>query len=160
TREQIAGALLDGFAAHHVPGVYGFVNSSRVINNSEQPILQMWLNAGQPLGNHTAHHYDMRTVGVDAFIQDIDDGEPLLRELMGDAQESVFKMFRFPFSVEGTNLTTKAQIRAHLAANNYRIAPLTIDVFDWAYHTPFVMCVELNDPARTEALRVFYLENA
>jgi peptidoglycan/xylan/chitin deacetylase (PgdA/CDA1 family) len=160
TRTQIAQTLLNGFAAHQVPGVYGFVNSRRVINNNEQNILNLWLNAGYPLGNHTATHPDMRTVGVTAFTQDLDEGELLLAQLMGTAQSRVYKTFRFPFSLEGTNLGTKEQIRTHLAVNDYRITPLTIDIFDWAFHDAYSRCVAQNNQAALTQLRELWIATA
>lgn len=159
-RPLIAQTLINAFVAHQVPGVYGFVNSRRVINNNDQQILQSWLNAGYPLGNHTARHLDMSVVGVPAFLQDIDETEQLLESMMGPSQARAYKIFRFPFSQEGTNLGTKAQLRAHLAARDYRLAHLTIDIFDWAFNDAFARCIAQNNQAALTALRDQYINTA
>lgn len=159
SRTQIAEALIAGFTAHSVP-VYGFVNSRPTINNGEQNILQLWLNAGYPLGNHTAGHGDMNVIGVPAFIQSIDEGELLLEQMMGISQARLYRTFRFPFSLEGTNLGTKDQIRNHMAANGYRNAPLTIDIFDWAFNEAYSRCVAQNNQAALAQLRDQWITTA
>ena len=65
--------LLETLAAHHVPEVYGFINGAQL---EQQPdgrrVLELWRDAGFPLGNHTWAHEDIGEVGVAAAIRDID----------------------------------------------------------------------------------------
>jgi peptidoglycan-N-acetylglucosamine deacetylase len=84
-------ALLDALGRHRVPRVYGFVNAGRA-RPEDRSALEAWVAAGYPLGNHTAHHPDIRTVGLDAYLADVDAGEPLLSELLGPGQEGVWKV--------------------------------------------------------------------
>src|SRR6185312_15871488 len=54
TRLEIARRILDAFARHHVPAVYGFVNGKLVDAEPESvAVLRAWLQAGYPLGNHS-----------------------------------------------------------------------------------------------------------
>ena len=83
-------ALLDALRRQQVPRVYGFVNSRRA-QPGDRAALEAWVAAGYPLGNHTAHHPDIGKIGLDAYLADVDAGEPLLSELLGPGQERVWK---------------------------------------------------------------------
>jgi len=56
-------ALLEALARHHVPRIYGFVNSGRA-QPGDRAALEAWVAAGFPLGNHTAHHPSIGAVGM------------------------------------------------------------------------------------------------
>ena len=85
-------ALLEALSRHGVPRVYGFVNAGRV-QPGDRAALEAWVAAGYPLGNHTARHPDIGKVGIEAYLADVDAGEPLLAELLGPGQERVWKVF-------------------------------------------------------------------
>ena len=84
-------ALLAVLGRHQVPRVYGFVNSGRA-QPGDRAALEAWVAAGYPLGNHTAHHPTIDKVGLQAYLADVDAGEPLLAELLGPGQEQVWKV--------------------------------------------------------------------
>lgn len=158
SKRQILDAMLAAFERHQVPAVYGFVNSMRARN--DRPLLELWRNAGHPLGNHTARHTDIRQVPVTEFIADIQAGEPLVLSVMGKEREHEAKMFRYTFSQEGVDLATRDEIRRYLKDQGYRIAPLSIDFFDWAYNSPFDRCLENGMADQIPILRQRYLDAA
>jgi peptidoglycan/xylan/chitin deacetylase (PgdA/CDA1 family) len=158
SKSQIADAMLAAFARHNVPAVYGFVNSQRARN--DRPLLERWRDAGHPLGNHTARHTDIRQVPLAEFIADIQAGEPLVADIMGKGRELESKMFRYTFSQEGVDLATRNEVRDFLKAHDYRVAPLTIDFYDWAYNTPFDRCLENGMDEQIPILRQRYLDAA
>ena len=116
--------------------------------------------AGYPLGNHTAHHPDIRTVGLDAYLADVDAGEPLLSELLGPGQEGVWKVFRYPYLRQGTDVPSRLALRKALLERHYRIAEVTIDFDDWAYNPAYVRCLRRGDTASIEALASMLLDAA
>jgi peptidoglycan/xylan/chitin deacetylase (PgdA/CDA1 family) len=152
-------ALLDALGRHRVPQVYGFVNSGRA-RPEDRAALEAWVAAGYPLGNHTAHHPELKTVGRDAYLADVDAGEPLLAELLGQGKERVWKVFRYPYLAQGTDVASRLALRQALVERHYRIAEVTIDFDDWAYNPTYVRCLRRGDTASTEALESMLLDAA
>lgn len=151
--------LLDTLAAHHVPQVYGFINGAQLEKQADgRRVLELWRDAGFPLGNHTWAHEDIGKVGVAAAIRDIDRNDQLLAELMGDSPEARNRrrVFRYPFLHQGRDLATLDGVRAHLREHGYRLAEVTIDFGDWAYNGAFVRCSAAHAEPAIEALRWNY----
>jgi peptidoglycan/xylan/chitin deacetylase (PgdA/CDA1 family) len=153
-RLAIHRAFLDAFAKHNVRGAYGFINAHKLADHAEdRAALEAWVAAGQPLGNHTFTHPDLAKIGVDAYVADIDANEALLKDAMGASRERDWKVFRYPFLVEGTDRASYDRIRAHLGSHSYRVAEVTIDFYDWAYNNPYARCLEKHDERSIEALK-------
>ncbi len=152
-------ALLDALGRHGVPQVYGFVNSGRA-RPEDRDALEAWVAAGYPLGNHTAHHPELKAVGLEAYLADVDAGEPLLAELLGPGKERVWKVFRYPYLAQGTDVPSRLALRQALFERHYRIAEVTIDFDDWAYNPPYVRCLRRGDTASVEALESMLLDAA
>ncbi|HZJ54251.1 MAG TPA: polysaccharide deacetylase family protein [Myxococcaceae bacterium] len=152
-------ALLAALGRHRVPRVYGFVNSGRA-QPGDRAALEAWVAAGYPLGNHTAHHPAIGKVGLEAYLADVDAGEPLLAELLGPGQEWAWKVFRYPYLWQGTDVPSRLALRKALADRGYRIAEVTIDFDDWAYNPPYVRCLERGDQASVAALESMLLDAA
>ncbi|HSP19621.1 MAG TPA: polysaccharide deacetylase family protein [Myxococcaceae bacterium] len=152
-------ALLESLAAHHLPKVYGFVNSGRA-EPGDRAALEAWVAAGHPLGNHTAHHPSIGQVGMAGYLADVDAGEPLLAELLGPGQERVWKLFRYPYLWQGTDVPSRLALRRALVERGYRIAEVTIDFDDWAYNAPYVRCLGRGDSQAVAALEEMFLDAA
>jgi peptidoglycan-N-acetylglucosamine deacetylase len=152
-------ALLATLNGHHVPRVYGFVNSGRA-QPGDRAALKAWVAAGYPLGNHTAHHPQIGRVGLEAYLADVDAGEPLLVELLGPGQEKVWKVFRYPYLWQGTDVPSRLALRKALVERGYRIAEVTIDFDDWAYNPPYVRCLQRGDTASIAAMESMFLDSA
>ena len=158
-RLALTRALLEVLGQHHVPRVYGFVNAGRA-QPGDRAGLEAWVAAGHALGNHTAHHPDIRKVGLEGYLADVDAGEPLLAELLGPGQERVWKVFRYPYLWQGTDVPSRLALRQALVERHYRIAEVTIDFDDWAYNPPYVRCLERGDGASIAALESMLLDAA
>jgi peptidoglycan/xylan/chitin deacetylase (PgdA/CDA1 family) len=154
---EIAKTLLDAFARHRIRQVYGFVNGKKLQDHPEdRAVLEAWLAAGHPLGNHTWAHGDIAKIPLDEYLAGIDRNEPLLSEL----QPSGRKVFRYPFLREGVTVETRRAVRAHLATRGYRIAEVTIDPFDWAYNPAYIRCTDISRADDAAALRASLLSEA
>lgn len=141
--EAVIKAFLAAFAKESVPSVYGFVNGKRTDEAAARlPLLQAWRDAGHPLGNHTHSH--SRLNEVEDFLSDIDRGEEVLRRIYGSADERTWKVFRFPNLNEGRG-EKRTQIRNHLDQHGYRVAPVSVDFFDFAYADAYTRCQERKD---------------
>ena len=157
----MARALLETLRRHGVPQAYGFLNGAKLQAHPEdRAVLEAWVAAGQPLGNHTWAHGDLSRLPAAEFNASIDANEPLLRALQPQAPERTWRWFRYPFLHEGLELPVRDAVRAHLARRGYRIAQVTIDPYDWAYNVPYARCLLAGDTLRQEALRKAFLAEA
>lgn len=153
--------MLDAFQRHGVQEVYGFVNAAKLDPDPTlRAVLDAWIAAGHPLGNHQDRHDDLHRVPAQDFIAGIQRNEPLLRTLAGAEPEQSWRVFRYPFLHEGLTLEARDAVRAHLATSGYRIAPVTIDPYDWAYNDAYGRCLEKGDSAATDAVRQQFLSEA
>lgn len=156
SREQIAERMLGAFRAHHLPPVYGFVNGARVEGLPEgEDILRRWLDAGNPLGNHTWSHASLNEMSVEAWLSDTARNEPLLERL---DRGGTWKVFRYPFLFEGDESAKKTAARASLRERGYTIAEVTIDADDWAYNRAYVRCLAAGEVTAVQELRRGYVE--
>ena len=155
TREQVASDYLAALKAHNVPEVYGFVNAFHLLDDTSiYDVLQMWRDAGYPLGNHGYSHMNINEGGLVAFEGDIEGNEDLLNDLMAGQN---WHYLRFPFLAAGTDPEVHAGIMTYLKAHGYRIADVSISFNDWAYTDTYARCVAANDQATIEAMKVQYM---
>lgn len=152
--------ILSVLAAHRLPSVYGFVNGAGIESHPDgRQVLELWRDAGHPLGNHTWGHEDVSDVGVEAFVQSIDRNDRLLAELVGDSEGSrrARRVFRYPFLHQGRDRATLDAVRAYLEQQHYRRAEVSVDFGDWAYNAPFVRCSAAQATRAVQVLRWNYV---
>ena len=158
TRVNIAKSIVQALKNAHAPAVYGFVNAKRPEAAPEdKQVLQLWRDAGLPLGNHSFSHMDLHTNSLTAFEQDVLADEPILRELMGDQD---WHWFRFPYLREGDTPEKHRGVMSFLKEHGYRVAEVTLSFGDYAYNDPYARCVAKNDTQAIEWLKESYLSQA
>ena len=140
-----------------VPGV-GFVNENKLevegkVDPQRMAMLRDWLTAGYELGNHTYAHVDVNAVGLQAYKQDILDGERQLRPLLAE-RGTAPRWFRHPYLRAGRTAEDKAEVAAFLAQHGYRIAPVTVDNGEWVWAFAYanVMNAQPDTPERAALL--------
>lgn len=160
SRTAIHQRMLEAFAKHRVPAVTGFVNAKGASEHPEdREALRAWVAAGHLLANHTYSHVDASTVALEPWLADLEANEALLRSLMGEPAAR-WKLLRFPYLREGKDLAGRATLRAEIARRGYRLAPVTIDFYDWAYQPAYARCLAKKDEKAMAALREDYLDQA
>ena len=127
--------LLDTLRDQGVP-VVGFVNEKKLYKPGEVDeriqALQMWLDHGFELGNHTFSHTSLNQAGLKAWEDDVIQGETVTRMLMAQHKMKL-RYFRHPFLDTGRDLLTRREAEAFLVERGYRIAPITLDAWDWMF---------------------------
>ena len=143
--------LLKPFHDEKIP-LTGFVNSGRtsVSPIEMRKLLDLWLDAGADLGNHTSTHPSLNTTPVDQYEADILKGEAILREAV-EAHKKKLEFFRYPFLQVGPTAETKRAVADFLAAHGYRNAPVTFDDSDYMFARAYT------DPAQHEPVKREYL---
>jgi peptidoglycan-N-acetylglucosamine deacetylase len=116
--------------------VVGFVNEKKLYKPGEVDerikALQMWLDYGFELGNHTFSHASLNQVGSKAWEDDVIQGESVTRMLLAQRKMKL-RYFRHPYLDTGRDLATRRQAEAFLVERGYRIAPITLDGWDWMF---------------------------
>ena len=126
--------LLEPFRVQRIP-VMGFFNEGREVGfgaNGLRQILDLWLDAGADLGNHSYSHPNINTVPLEQYTVDIIRGEPLLRAALA-ARGKKLVYYRHPFLHTGTTPEVKKRMQAFLDQHGYRVAPVTFDDSDYEY---------------------------
>ena len=151
--------LLTTLRDQKVP-VVGFVNEKKVYKLGEVDerikALQMWLDYGFELGNHTYSHASLNRVGLKAWEDDIIQGEPVLQLLLPQHKMKL-RYFRHPYLDAGLDLLTRREAEAFLGARGYRIAPVTLDAWDWMYAPVYDDALKRGDTALQQELVKSYL---
>ena len=158
TRVEIIHDLVAALQASGLPPVYGFVNGVRVEEHAaDETVLDVWRQAGYPLGNHTWSHMNLNEHTAAEWEADLLRNEPLLQKHM-DGEN--WHWLRYPYLAEGNTPEKTAEVRTFLAGHGYRIAGVTMSFADYLFNEPYVRCVVKKDDAAVAALEAGYLKAA
>ncbi|HXM93890.1 MAG TPA: polysaccharide deacetylase family protein [Candidatus Dormibacteraeota bacterium] len=132
---EMTAKLLGTLRYQKVPAV-GFVNERKLYKFGEVDdrirTLNTWLDYGFELGNHTFAHASLNKVGLNEWKEEVIRGEPVTKLLL--AQHNMkLRYLRHPFLDTGRDLQTRREAEAFLVTRGYRIAPVTMDAWDWMY---------------------------
>jgi len=135
TITDMTSHLLAQLRDQKVPAV-GFVNERKLYRAGEiderVKALAMWLDSGLELGNHTFNHTSLNRAGLKAFEDDVIQGETVSRLLLAQHRMQL-RFFRHPYLDVGRDLETRREAEAFLSTRGYRVAPVTVDPWDWMY---------------------------
>jgi len=134
TVRELTQRLLTPFREQRIP-VIGFVNEGRPVDfgpDGLREVLDVWLDAGADLGNHSYSHLNINHVPLADFTADITRGEPLVRAALA-ARGRPLKYFRHPFLFTGPTPEIKAELQRFLDGRGYTVAPVTIDDDDYEF---------------------------
>jgi peptidoglycan/xylan/chitin deacetylase (PgdA/CDA1 family) len=128
--------LTDTLREQKIP-VVAFVNERKLYYkwdevNERIAALNMWLDAGFELGNHTYAHTSLNGGGLKAFEDGVIQGENVTRLLMTQHHQTL-RYFRHPYLDTGRDLKTRRDAEQFLVERGYHIAPVTMDAWDWMF---------------------------
>lgn len=126
--------LLRPFREQRIP-VTGFVNEGRVVDFGPvglREVLELWLDAGAELGNHSRSHLNVNNVPLAEFTADITRGEPVVSAAL-EARGRKLRYFRHPFLFTGPTPEVKAGLQSFLDEEGYVVAPVTLDNADYMF---------------------------
>jgi peptidoglycan-N-acetylglucosamine deacetylase len=116
--------------------VVGFVNEKKLYKPGEVDerikALQMWLDYGFELGNHTFSHMSLNQSELKNWEDDVIQGESVTRILLAQHKMKL-RYFRHPYLDTGRDLETRRKAEEFLIQRGYRIATITLDAWDWAF---------------------------
>ena len=151
--------LLATLRDQKVPAV-GFVNEYKLYKQGEVDdrikALNLWLDNGFELGNHTFSHFSLNRVTLPAWEDDVIRGEVVTRILLA-RHNMKMRYLRHPYLDTGRNLQTRREAEAFLVNRGYRIAPVTMDAWDWMYAGVYEDARKRGDAALQQQLVSSYL---
>ena len=114
--------------------VIGFVNAGRNVTDPAElrDVLNLWLDAGAELGNHSYSHLDLNAVPLDEYTADIIKGEPAIREAL-ESRHKKLEFYRHPYLHTGETADVKERLQTFLNQHDYRVAPVTLDNSDYEF---------------------------
>jgi peptidoglycan/xylan/chitin deacetylase (PgdA/CDA1 family) len=151
--------LLSTLRDQKIP-VVGFVNEKKLYKTGEVDerikALQTWLDYGFELGNHTFSHASLNQVGLKAWEDEVIQGESVTRMLLAQRKMKL-RYFRHPYLDTGRDLQTRREAEAFLVGRGYRIAPITLDGWDWMFAGLYEDAKKRNDTALQQQIVKDYL---
>ena len=140
--------------------VVGFVNEKKLYKLGEVDerikALQMWLDYGFELGNHTFSHMSLNQRELKDWEDDVVQGESVTRMLLTQRKMKL-RYFRHPYLDTGRDLETRRKAEEFLMQRGYRIAPITLDGWDWAFAGIYEDAKKRNDTALQQQIVKDYL---
>ena len=158
--QRITSALVNAITRHRVPAI-GFVNEDKLeqggkLDPRRVELLRQWARAGLELGNHTYSHLDLHRVSAEAYRSDILRGEAVTRPLLAEFKRTP-RFFRHPFLHTGRDTATRQAIESFLDDRGYRVAPVTMDNYDYIFARAYDRAIAAKDTSLQRRIRQEYL---
>jgi peptidoglycan/xylan/chitin deacetylase (PgdA/CDA1 family) len=156
---EMTSKLLATLREQNIPAI-GFVNERKLYSDGEvdarTKALSLWLENGFELGNHTFGHTSLNNVSLQSWEDDVVRGETVTRVLQSKHNMKM-RYFRHPYLDTGRDLQTRRNAEAFLVQRGYRIAPVTMDAWDWMYAGVYEDARKRSDSALEQQLVSSYL---
>ncbi|WP_428156661.1 polysaccharide deacetylase family protein [Brevundimonas sp.] len=137
-----------------------FVNAGKVCEAERATtlprVLNVWLDGGLDLGNHTFSHIDIHRTTAENYLADVDAGAPIVRDVL-EARGKSLRWFRPPYLFTGETQEKHDAIAAGLAQRGYTVAPVTIDNNDWMFADVYRKAETLGDTALMQRIGLAYV---
>jgi peptidoglycan/xylan/chitin deacetylase (PgdA/CDA1 family) len=161
TDEEVTRGLLAAIRRHAVPAI-GFVNEAKLqregrVEERRVALLKQWLDAGLELGNHTRSHLDLHHTSLADYQADLLRGEAITRPL-ADAAGRRYRYFRHPYLHTGRSQDVRDGLDVFLQQHGYRIAPVSIDNYDYIFAAAFDRAEARRDAEAVKTIVSTYLD--
>jgi len=156
---EMTTKLLGTLKDQKVPAV-GFVNEQKLYKPGEVDdrikALNLWLDNGFELGNHTYAHTSLNRVPLRVWEEEVIRGETVTSLLLAQHKMKM-RYLRHPYLDAGRDLQTRREAEAFLSSRGYQIAPVTMDAWDWMYAGVYHEARKRGDAALQKQLVESYL---
>jgi peptidoglycan/xylan/chitin deacetylase (PgdA/CDA1 family) len=161
TAERVTRDLIAALRRQKAAAI-GFVNERKLqpdgkLDPRRVALLQQWLDAGLELGNHTFSHPDLHRTPLDEFQRDVLAGERVTRKLVSAAGKEL-RFFRHPFLHTGQSIDVKHSLEAFLQRHGYRVAPVTVDNYDYMFAAAYDRAGTRGDIGEQQKIVSTYLD--
>jgi peptidoglycan/xylan/chitin deacetylase (PgdA/CDA1 family) len=157
--QQMTDKLTAVIQARHIP-VVGLVNERQLYVPGEMDarvaLLNMWLERGAELGNHTFSHPSLNKIPLEDFEDDLIRGENVTRMLLA-RRGMKLRYFRYPFLHTGPTLEVKRDFEEFLGRHHYTNAPVTLENSDWLFSALYTKAKLGSDKEMAARISAAYL---
>ena len=159
--QEMTKKLTGKLQANHIPAI-GFVNEHKLYVkigevDARIALLQMWLDRGLDLGNHTFSHFSLQTTPLADDETDLIRGETVTAKLLAARGEKL-TYFRYPYLQTGPTAEIKKGFQQFLSDHHYINAPITIDADDWMFAAVYTKAKLRGDKKTMQRIVDAYLE--
>ncbi|NLU37349.1 MAG: polysaccharide deacetylase family protein [Bacteroidales bacterium] len=159
-KSEITTKLTETFEKYKVPAI-GFVVTGKLydgesVDSTNLKLIEMWLDRGFDLGNHTYSHFDYNSVSDTAYFNDIIKSQTVLKSLL-QKHNKVLKYFRHPYLHSGYDSIRSKSLNDFLSKNNYIAAPVTIDNDDYIFAEAYAIADKENNSSLKREIGVEYI---
>jgi peptidoglycan/xylan/chitin deacetylase (PgdA/CDA1 family) len=159
-KREITIKLTETFEKYKIPAI-GFVVIGKLYNGesvdlSNLKVIEMWLEHGCDLGNHTYSHFDYNSVNDTTYFNDIIKSQTLLKSLMQKHNKEL-KYFRHPYLHSGYDSIRSKSLNDFLSKNNYIVAPVTIDNDDYIFAEAYAIANKDNNTSLMKEIGKEYI---
>jgi len=158
--QKINRAIPAILKSHHAWAI-GFVNERKLQVQNERDaradLLEMWLDAGLTLGNHTFSHADFQITPLQKYEDETIEGQVVTSALL-KAIGQTEKYFRHPYLNTGPTVEAKTAFEAFLKERGYTIAPVTVEDADYVFNDVLGYAGEKKDKKMAARAKKEYLE--
>lgn len=149
-QKDLMDKLASTLQRNHIPAL-GFVIGSKLVKNQEidpfqTRLLDIWLNHGLELGNHSFSHPDYNYVSCETYTNDILKAGDVLKPFLTSRGRKL-RYFRHPFLHVGSSKAKADSLSAFLSARGYTVAPVTIDNEDYLFALAYKRAADKQDTA-------------
>ena len=151
--------LLDTLKSYGVAST-GFVNGANINTRGEsyEDVIAMWDESGMDLGNHSWSHANFWNLSVEEFEVETSRSDSAIADAVSAFAVGP-KFFRHPYLNTGPDSTSKAEFEMYLSESGYRVAPVTVDTWDFMYARAYDNQIKGGDVESARAVASAYLEH-
>ncbi|MGR3809648.1 polysaccharide deacetylase family protein [Jiulongibacter sp. NS-SX5] len=142
----------------------GFVNEFKLYDKAGKNIkpyqkecLEIWLEAGLDLGNHTYKHKDINSTPLTIYTEEIIKGEKVTKELLAHYGKEM-KYFRHPYLHVGERKSLADSLDQFLTSHGYEVLPVTIDNADYLFAVAYHYSVQKGDTEMAHRIGEDYID--
>ncbi len=160
-RLDITTGLVNTFKKYNIPAI-GYVNERKLydqgqVNSMEVKLLELWLQSGLELGNHTFSHMNYHKASFKDYTEDVIKGEKVIKRL-GAKYDTQIKYFRHPYLRIGLSSSHADSLRDFLHKQGYVEAPVTIDNTDYLFAAAFTKAYQRDDLTLMDRIAKDYID--
>lgn len=159
-KREITTKLTETFEKYKIPAI-GFVVTGKLydgesVDSTNLKLIEMWLEHGCDLGNHTYAHLDYNSVSDTTYFNDIIRGQAVLKSLVQKHNKDL-KYFRHPYLHSGYDAIRSKSLDDFLSKNNYIAAPVTIDNDDYIFANAYAIANKDNNTSLMKEIGEEYI---
>jgi len=160
-QKELVDNLVSSLKRNEIPAI-GFVNVNKLyskdtLRHYKKYLLNIWLDGGLELGNHTFSHPDFNNVNCKIYFEDIIRGEDVLKDMLAERNHEL-KYFRHPFLHVGNSKEKADSLADFLSGRGYVAAPVTIDNDDYLFALCYHRANKKNDKELMRKIGHDYVE--